>query len=303
MTPSSKFLQQRTEPYPHWSFSTATGDELRIVPERGGLVTGWRSGGQEWLYFDAERFADPTKSIRGGIPVLFPICGGLAGSPLPQHGFARDLPWQLQELSEVSGASADAFSGAGVRLRLVDTDATRAVFPHAFQLELDYRLTPGGLAITARVSNTAPVDDGSGGGVTAQPLPFSLGLHPYFAVQDLAAVRLEGLPDRCFDHIPMAEAATAGQLERLASGVDFLAHPSGAVRLLDSAGASGGRWIAMHPQAPLDLAVVWTEPPRSMVCLEPWTAPRGAMASGDRLLQVQPGETLVLSCSYRAGVG
>ena len=95
MTPSSQFLQQRSEPYPHWSFTTATGDELRIVPERGGLVTGWRSGGQEWLYFDAERYADPTKSTRGGIPVLFPICGGLAGSPLPQHGFARDLPWQL----------------------------------------------------------------------------------------------------------------------------------------------------------------------------------------------------------------
>lgn len=291
MTPSSQFLQQRSEPYPHWSFTTATGDELRIVPERGGLVTGWRSGGEEWLYFDAERYADPTKSIRGGIPVLFPICGGLAGSPLPQHGFARDLPWQLEELAAADGASA----GPGVRLKLVDTDATRAVFPHAFNLELDYRLTPGCLAITARVSNTS---------AAASPaLPFSLGLHPYLAVQDLATVRLEGLPDQCFDHIPMAEAATAGQLERLPTGVDFLAHPSGAVRLVDAAASSGGRWIAMETQAPLDLAVVWTEPPRPMVCLEPWTAPRGAMASGDRLLQVQPGETLELACTYRAGVG
>ena len=291
MTPSSPSLQQRSEPYPHWSFTTATGDELRIVPERGGLVTGWRSGGQEWLYFDAERYADPTKSTRGGIPVLFPICGGLPGSPLPQHGFARDLPWQLEELAAADGASG----GPGVRLSLVDTEATRAVFPHAFALELDYRLTPGCLAITARVSNTS---------AAASPaLPFSLGLHPYFAVQDLAAVRLEGLPERCFDHIPMAEAATAGQLERLTTGVDFLAHPSGAVRLLDAAAPSGGRWIAMETQAPLDLAVVWTEPPRPMVCLEPWTAPRGAMASGDRLLQVPPGETLELACTYRAGVG
>jgi galactose mutarotase-like enzyme len=182
-----------------------------------------------------------------------------------------------------------------VRLSLVDTDATRAVFPHAFTLELDYRLTPGCLAITARVSNTS---------AAASPaLPFSLGLHPYFAVQDLAAVQLEGLPERCFDHIPMAEAATAGQLERLTTGVDFLAHPSGAVRLLDAAAPAGGRWIAMETQAPLDLAVVWTEPPRPMVCLEPWTAPRGAMASGDRLLQVPPGQTLELACSYRAGVG
>ena len=291
MTPSSPSLQLRSEPYPHWSFTTATGDELRVVPERGGLVTGWRSGGQEWLYFDAERYADPTKSTRGGIPVLFPICGGLAGSPLPQHGFARDLPWQLEELATAAGASA----GPGVRLSLVDTEATLAVFPHAFTLELDYRLTPGCLAITARISNTS---------AAASPaLPFSLGLHPYFAVQDLAAVQLEGLPERCFDHIPMAEAATAGQLERLTTGVDFLAHPSGAVRLLDAAAPAGGRWIAMETQAPLDLAVVWTEPPRPMVCLEPWTAPRGAMASGDRLLQVPPGETLELAGTYRAGVG
>jgi galactose mutarotase-like enzyme len=292
MTPSSPCLQQRSEPYPHWSFTTATGDELRIVPERGGLVTGWRSGGQEWLYFDAERYADPTKSTRGGIPVLFPICGGLPGSPLPQHGFARDLPWQLEELAAAAGVSS---AGPGVRLSLVDTEATRAVFPHAFTLKLDYRLTPGCLAITARVSNTS---------AAASPaLPFSLGLHPYVAVQDLAAVRLEGLPERCFDHIPMAEAATAGQLERLTTGVDFLAHPSGAVRLLDAAAPAGGRWIAMETQAPLDLAVVWTEPPRPMVCLEPWTAPRGAMASGDRLLEVPPGETLELACTYRVGVG
>lgn len=291
MTPSSPSLQQHSEPYPHWSLTTATGDELRIVPERGGLVTGWRSGGEDWLYFDVERYADPTQSIRGGIPVLFPICGGLADSPLPQHGFARNLPWQLEELAAADGASA----GPGVRLSLVDTDATRAVFPHAFTLELDYRLAPGCLAITARVSNTAAAG--------SPALPFSLGLHPYFAVQDLAAVQLEGLPEHCFDHIPMAEAATAGQLERLTTGVDFLAHPSGAVRLLDSAAPSGGRWIAMETQAPLDLAVVWTEPPRPMVCLEPWTAPRGAMASGDRLLQVPPGETLELTCSYRAGVG
>ncbi len=295
MTPSSQFLQQRSEPYPHWSFTTATGDGLRIVPERGGLVTGWCSGGEEWLYFDAERYADPTKSIRGGIPVLFPICGGLPGSSLPQHGFARDLPWQLEELPAADRTSADPSSGAGIRLRLVDTEATRAVFPHAFSLELDVRLPPGCLAITARVSNTAPA--------ASPALPFSLGLHPYFAVQDLAAVRLEGLPEHCFDHIPMAEAATAGQLERLTTGVDFLAHPSGAVRLVDSAAPAGGRWIAMETQAPLDLAVVWTEPPRPMVCLEPWTAPRGAMASGDRLLQVPPGQTLELACTYRAGMG
>jgi galactose mutarotase-like enzyme len=67
------------------------------VPERGGLLTGWRCGGREILYLDADRFADPALSVRGGMPVLFPIWGNLPGDQLPlpggsypmrQHGFA-----------------------------------------------------------------------------------------------------------------------------------------------------------------------------------------------------------------------
>ena len=95
-------LTQQSAPYAHWDFvHPSSGDRLRIIPERGGLVSGWSCGGREILYFDQDRYADPSKSIRGGIPVLFPICGNLPGDvlpvdgvdyPLKQHGFARDLP-------------------------------------------------------------------------------------------------------------------------------------------------------------------------------------------------------------------
>ncbi|NDC15160.1 MAG: galactose mutarotase, partial [Synechococcaceae bacterium WB9_2_170] len=40
-------------------------------------------------------------------------------------------------------------------------------------------------------------------------------------------------------------------------------------------------------------------PPRPMLCLEPWTAPRGALASGERCLRLQPGERQQLHCRYR----
>ena len=50
---------------------------INFCPKRGGLVTNWVSGGNEILYFDEKRFIDKTKSIRGGIPILFPICGNL----------------------------------------------------------------------------------------------------------------------------------------------------------------------------------------------------------------------------------
>ena len=80
-------LTQKSAPYAHWDFvHPSSGDRLRIIPERGGLVSGWCCGGREILYFDQDRYADPSKSIRGGIPVLFPICGNLPGDVLPVDG-------------------------------------------------------------------------------------------------------------------------------------------------------------------------------------------------------------------------
>ena len=110
-----------------------------------------------------------------------------------------------------------------------------------------------------------------------------------------AAVHLEGLPERCFNHLVMAEADTAATLAQLAAGVDFLARPLGPVRLVDPA---AGMALELHPSAPFDLAVVWTDPPRPMVCLEPWTGPRGALVSGDRRLEVAAGESCTLQSRY-----
>ncbi len=280
-------LQPPTGASRHWRFTDpASGDSLTVVPERGGLVTGWCCGGSEILYFDAERFADPAKSVRGGIPVLFPICGNLPddelvlpqGSfPLAQHGFARDLPWSIAPLAD----------GDGVVLRLDDGAESRPHFPFAFGLELELRLQPSALAITARISHR--------GAAGTAPLPFSLGLHPYVAVADLAHVRLEGLPESCFDHLTMAPAATAEHLSRLERGVDFLCNGQGPVRLVDPV---GGRVVTLHPSAPMDLVVVWSDPPRPMLCLEPWSGPRGALSTGERRLQVPAGESLELGCRY-----
>ena len=72
-------FEKKISPYPHWEYSNPEFDSLiRVVPERGGLITEWLSEGKELLYFDFERFLDKDKSIRGGIPILFPICGDLS---------------------------------------------------------------------------------------------------------------------------------------------------------------------------------------------------------------------------------
>ena len=76
-------LQQHSAPYAHSVFTAGNGDLIRVVPERGGLLTGWQVQGREIIYLDQERFLTPGQSVRGGAPILFPICGNLPGDSLP----------------------------------------------------------------------------------------------------------------------------------------------------------------------------------------------------------------------------
>ena len=46
-----------------------------LVPERGAIVTALRVGDRDVLYLDRATLEDPTKNVRGGIPVLFPYAG------------------------------------------------------------------------------------------------------------------------------------------------------------------------------------------------------------------------------------
>ena len=127
---------------------------------------------------------------------------------------------------------------------------------------MEIRPLSAALEITITISNSSEAE--------SEPMPFSFGLHPYFKVRDLSRIAVEGLPALCFNHLEMAEAETGAQLSRLAEGVDFLAHAAGPVTLVDE---QAGTRLQLQHHEPMDLTVVWTEPPRSMVCLEPWTGP------------------------------
>ena len=56
--------------YQPYILSDETSQSLVVVvPERGGIITDWRIQDQKIFYMDKERFADPTLSVRGGIPL------------------------------------------------------------------------------------------------------------------------------------------------------------------------------------------------------------------------------------------
>ena len=78
-------------------FQLDKNNYIKFCPERGGVITNWVSDGNEILYFDKTRFMDKTKSIRGGIPILFPICGNLNTcllytSPSPRDPHLSRMP-------------------------------------------------------------------------------------------------------------------------------------------------------------------------------------------------------------------
>ncbi len=277
-------LSQKDYPYKHWEYlSLETPDRLRIVPERGGLITEWRSEGKELLYFDLERFRDKDKSVRGGIPILFPICGDLSDEyqidgkkySLKQHGFARDLPWSISLLKDKLGLS----------LKLNDSKETHSFFPFFFTLQMDVRLKEKSLHISVKIYNQSK-----------DTMPFGFGLHPYFQVSNLQKIKIDGLPGKCIDQTNMQVTNVSDQIKILDKGVDFLAYPSCSVKIFDSLSKNV---IELIHQEPMDTTVIWTDPPRQMVCLEPWTGPRNSLLTGDRKLEVKPQEYIELFTTFK----
>ena len=277
-------FEKKTKPYSHWEYSNPEFDSsIRIVPERGGLITEWQSEGKDLLYFDLKRFLDEDKSVRGGIPILFPICGDLSESFLigskkyflKQHGFARDLPWSIDLLKDKSG----------IRLKLVDTKDSRSYFPFFFTLLMDVYLQEKSLKISVKIYNRGK-----------NSMPFSFGLHPYFQVSNLQKIKIDGLPEKCIDQTNMKVTHASDQIRILDKGVDFLSYPACSVKLFDCLSRNV---IELIHQEPMDTTVIWTDPPRQMVCLEPWTSPRNSLVTGDRKLEIKPEEYIELLTTFK----
>jgi glucose-6-phosphate 1-epimerase len=154
-------------------------------------VLSWRpAGASEQLYLSPRSEYAAGKAIRGGVPVCFPQFA--ERGPLPKHGFARTLPWEL--VSQEQGKD-DALAV----MRLRDNDVTRKLWPHAFELELSVRVGGRGLDVELACENLGQASDG--------PLQFTAALHTYLRVADLDAVSVEGLAGlRYFDSIKQAEA-------------------------------------------------------------------------------------------------
>lgn len=145
---------------------------------QGAHIVSWRPKDQAepvvWVS-DAAKYG-PGKSIRGGVPVCWPWFGQHATEAgFPGHGYARTVMWHVIETGTSAAGDTE------IALTLVDTEQTRAQWPHPSRVELRASV---GRALRIELATTNQGDQ-----------PFALGeaLHTYFRIGDIGAIRVTGL--------------------------------------------------------------------------------------------------------------
>jgi galactose mutarotase-like enzyme len=262
--------------------TSSTADATAVLaPSRGGMVTRFSVGGRELLYLDEATLLDPSRSLRGGNPVLFPSpgplvngsfsWGGRSGS-MPNHGLARQRPF-----------SVVAVDGASATLELRSDEGTRAEFPWEFALTLRYALEGTTLVMEARIENNDEMQ-----------LPFAFGHHPYFFVPaaDKSKVAVPTHATRAWDNFAKRRVDVTAPID--------VGAPQEVDLHLEDHGASEaelvlpGARIVVRGSEEFTRWVVWTQPGKPFVCLEPWTAAANALNTEERLLVIDPGTSRTL---------
>ena len=254
---------------------------IEVVPDRGGIITRWQIRDEEILYLDSERFANPDLTVRGGIPILFPICGNLPDNTytihnqeyqLKQHGFARDLPWEVidQETEEC----------ASITLRLDSNDYTKQLYPFDFEVIFTYQLKGNTLEIRQSYTNNS-----------AESMPFSTGLHPYFATLDKTQLEFQIPSTEYKDQRNQTIHPFTGSFDFQSDEIDVEFRD-----LTDVSASVTDKSRQLHLHLSYDDAysrvVFWTVKGKDFYCLEPWTAPRNAINTGEQLILLEPEASL-----------
>ena len=244
----------------------ASGAARVSVALAGAEARSWRVAGRDLLWpGDPAIWPDIS-------PILYPVVGWtrdgarVAGRQyaLGLHGFARFQTFATETVRPDF-----------VRLVLRDNERTRAVYPFAFTLAVEYRLSGDALGMALEVENPGH-----------EPAPYACGLHPGFRWpcgekgRDGAFVRFDK-PER--GEVPMiAPGGLVSEATRplrmngcdlplsnslfAGDAVCFLDCMSRSLAFHDASGAS----IAMEFPG-FQHAALWTRPGSPFLCLEAWT--------------------------------
>ncbi len=138
------------------------------ILKQGAQLISWSPKGLTEVLWSADIDTyNKGNAFRGGIPVCWPWFGK---SKSPSHGFARLLPWELEQKENHA-------NGVLLKFTLSDTTQTRAIWPHPFKLTLEIRL---GLSCEIHLQITAPIQTTGA-------------LHTYLRIDDISKASISGL--------------------------------------------------------------------------------------------------------------
>lgn len=265
----------------------AAGSWMTVCPERGGIVTSFGVKGEEHLYMNKETLYDWNKSIRGGIPILFPISGQLREGKyqwdgqtyqMPNHGVARINEW------EVTGSEGGENS-ASITLRLTSDSGTKEFFPFDFELVFTYVIEADQLTINQTYRN-----------LSGDSLPMYPGFHPYFH-SETKQIRVETDATEYLDYNDEKVKKIEGSinLEGLKESVALLDADD---RKINFQLGDSSR-IEMETGPEFAYTVLWTEAGKDFVCIEPWMAKNEELNRQEELQMVPANGELNTFVTYR----
>ena len=113
----------------------------------------------QFIHQDRQAFEYSSNHKRSGVPILFPFAGELSQNynNCKQHGFARNLEWEVLDLDETN-----------VLLCLSFSPETKELYPFEFVIFYDINLAGNTLTTEMEIISNSP------------DMPISAGMHPYF---------------------------------------------------------------------------------------------------------------------------
>ncbi|HIW34463.1 MAG TPA: hypothetical protein IAA29_16935 [Candidatus Paenibacillus intestinavium] len=258
---------------------TATDTYIEVVPARGAIISKYVHHNQPIFYLDQETLDNPSQNVRGGNPILFPISSYLVDETyhydgvayqLKQHGFARNL------IGKVTHTHADEHS-ASITLDIVHNEETYVRYPFHFNLKMQYTLSKDGLTVKATVKN----DD-------HKVMPFYLGYHPYFYVEDKDNVELNIPSSTYTELIPNSMPHNKFNFNQIESNTIHNQLQSNVCEMIDH---TRQLKISMTSDNIYQYIVLWALQGKPFVCIEPWMAPVNGMNVGQGIQYLEANQS------------
>ncbi|XP_018564358.1 putative glucose-6-phosphate 1-epimerase [Anoplophora glabripennis] len=141
----------------------------------GATVTSWRIKNQEMVFVSRQSHFTGLSHIRGGIQFVFPVMGSWIFGP--NHGFARDLPWDLEE-----GPNKTDTGDVYAIIRLTANPYTNALWAYKFKLYYKITLYEYKIVFNIGVENISEI----------YPFEFNIMQHSLMRVPDVTKCEFIG---------------------------------------------------------------------------------------------------------------